>query len=108
MVSLHTMVVYDKDQHVQSYVAKSDILSHNATVVYCILQKLVLLLKSDYPDIRCIHYLTDSPISLYRNKTIFNIVYDHQKDFGVKAKWNYLETGHGKGPCDGLGARVKR
>lgn len=26
----------------------------------------------------------------------------------VKAQWNYLEVGHGKGPCDGLGASVKR
>ena len=25
-----------------------------------------------------------------------------------QARWSYLESGHGKGPCDGLGARVKR
>lgn len=26
----------------------------------------------------------------------------------MQAQWNYLESGHGKGPCDGLGASVKR
>ena len=26
----------------------------------------------------------------------------------MKATWDYLEAGHGKGPCDGLGASVKR
>jgi len=40
--------------------------------------------------------------------TVFQIVCEHETDFGVCARWNYLETGHGKGPCDGLGASVKR
>ena len=34
---------------------------------------------------------------------------EHDKIFdGIVARWNYLESGHGKGPCDGLGASVKR
>lgn len=28
--------------------------------------------------------------------------------FVTKAAWNYLEAGHGKGPCDGLGSTTKR
>jgi hypothetical protein len=55
-----------------------------------------------------IHYLTDSPTSQYRNKTIFKVLTDHNDHFGVGARWNYLESGHGKGPCDGLGASIKR
>jgi len=69
-ISLHTMVAYFPDGHhktVQSYVAVSDSISHNATVVYCILQKVVPLLKEDYPGLKRIHYLTDSPSSQYRN-----------------------------------------
>ncbi|CAC5382373.1 unnamed protein product [Mytilus coruscus] len=27
----------------------------------------------------------------------------HEEEFGMPARWNYLESGHGKGPCDGLG-----
>lgn len=86
----------------------SDVLSHNATVVYTILKKLIPQLKTVYPAMSKIHYLTDSPTSQYRNKTIFKVLTDHNDDFGVEAMWNYLESGHGMGPCDGLGASIKR
>ncbi|KAL3842133.1 hypothetical protein ACJMK2_020181 [Sinanodonta woodiana] len=95
-ISLHTMVVYSKagnDTKIQSYVAVSDVLSHNSTAVYTILKKLVNVLKTGNPDLRVIHYLSDSPTSQYRNKTMFQF---------------FLESGHGKAPCDGLGANVKR
>ena len=107
MISLHTMVVYSESE-VQSYVAISDVLTHNASVVYCIIQKFVPLLKEKYPDLKKIHYLTDSPTSQYGNKTVFEILCHHNSDFGVSARWNYLEVGHGKGPCNGLGGSVKR
>ena len=76
--------------------------------VYTILKKLISELKMLVPDIRRIHYLTDSPTSQYRNKSIFRLILTHKEEFGVQARWNYLESGHGKGPCDGLGASVKR
>lgn len=40
------------------------------------------------PEIKCIHYWTDSPTSQYRNKTIFHLVANHQETFGIDAKWN--------------------
>ncbi|CAC5387896.1 unnamed protein product [Mytilus coruscus] len=106
MVSLHTMVVYfpkDHGQRLQSFVDVSDVLSHNATVVYTILTKIMPLLKIECQTLKTVHYLTDSPTSQYRNKTIFKNLMDHMEDFGVNGRWNYLESGHGKGPCDGLG-----
>lgn len=112
MVSLHTMVAYFPEdrapRNLQSYVAVSDVISHNATAVYAILKKIIPIIKEDYPVTKKIHYLTDSPPSQYRNKTIFQVLVDHETDFGMQAQWNYLESGHGKGPCDGLGASVKR
>ena len=42
------------------------------------------------------------------SKTIFQLIAHHHDDFGITPHWNYLEAGHGKGPCDGLGASVKR
>ena len=35
-----------------------------------------------------------------------NLLY-HKKDFGLEAAWTFSATGHGKGPCDGIGATVK-
>lgn len=109
MVSLHTMVAYLPGGKIQSFVAVSSSLQHNATVVYCILLKIIPLIRQLLPGLVKIHYLTDSPTSQYRNKTIFKLICEHAKEFdGVSAQWNYLEVGHGKGPCDGLGASVKR
>ena len=32
----------------------------------------------------------------------------HTTSFNIKATWSYYESGHGKGPCDGVGGAVKR
>ena len=29
-------------------------------------------------------------------------------DFGIPAEWHFHATGHGKGPCDGIGGNLKR
>lgn len=111
MISLHTMVTYlppNCEKTKQCFVAVLSCLEHNAASVYCILQKNIPFLKKEVPNLKCIHYLTDSPTSQYRNKTIFQILCNHLEQFGVSARWNYLESGHGKGPCDGFGASVKR
>jgi hypothetical protein len=39
---------------------------------------------------------------------MFQFVSLHEEEFTIKARWSYLESGDGKGPCDGLGASVKR
>jgi len=44
-----------------------------------------------------VHYWTDSPKSQYRNKLIFLMISRHEIEFGIKARWNYFESGHGKG-----------
>lgn len=69
---------------------------------------LIPIIKSEYPGLTNIHYLTDSPTSQYRNKSIFEFLTRHEAVFGVSGSWDYLESGHGKGPCDGLGGSVKR
>ena len=35
-----------------------------------------------------------------------NLLY-HDQDFSLEAAWTFSSAGHGKGPCDGLGAVVK-
>jgi len=31
----------------------------------------------------------------------------HHQDFQIEASWSFSSSGHGKGPCDGVGAVVK-
>ena len=111
-VTLHPAVVYtpgDSGICHTSYVYISDDLNHNSSALVTFIKDMVeeIKIKID-PNVECLHYWTDSPTSQYRNKTIFQLIANHEKLFGIKAKWNYFEAGHGKGPCDGIGGCTKR
>ena len=112
MVTLHPAVVYFRSKtgemtH-QSMVFVSDEMGHNSSTVFAFLKELIPQLKVILPDIKHIHYFTDSLTSQYRNKTIFYLLSRHKDLLDVNASWNYFEAGHGKGPCDGVGGSVKR
>ena len=38
---------------------------------------------------------------------MFRTILEHEELFHVHATWNYFESGHGKGPWDGVGGSVK-
>lgn len=86
----------------------SDEMGHCSSTVLTIIDHLIIEIKRLVPQTKCIHYWTDSPTSQYRNKVIFNTVANHESLYGIEARWNYWEAGHGKGPCDGLGGTCKR
>ena len=111
-VTLHPVVIYTRDpdgtlKHI-SYIYVSDTQAHNSGTVYAFLKHITEELKSSRPDIECVHYITDSPTSQYRNKTMMYVVANHDTLFGTSASWQYWEAGHGKGPCDGVGGASKR
>ena len=85
-----------------------DELGHNTATIFAIMKKLLSEMKMVTPDLKHIHYYTDSPTLQYQNKSIFYIVSRHKSLFDVSASWNYFEAGHRKGPCDGVGGLVKR
>lgn len=60
------------------------------------------------PQITMLHYLTDSPMSQYRNASCSALVAQHKAIFNVDASWLYFKSRHGKGPCDGVGTATKR
>lgn len=112
MVTLHPAVIYyrgefDELKHT-SYVHVSEVLNHNASMVICIINSLINIVKAIIPNVTSVHFWTDSPSSQYRNKTIFDLVSRFRVEYGVKASWHYFESGHGKGPCDGVGGTTKR
>jgi hypothetical protein len=106
------MVVNYKDQEGKlqhkSYVGISPEKSHSAPTTFAFLRKLVPQVQELLPQLSCIHYITDSPVSQYRNKSITKVIAMHSKYFpGVTCTWDFLESGHGKGPCDGVGGSIK-
>lgn len=111
-VTLHPAVAYYKDdkgdtQH-KSYVVVSDEMSYPSSTVHAILEKLILEIKTLISSIEFIHYWTDGPTSQYRNRIKNFTIANQMEIFGMRARWNYFEVGHGKGPSDGLGGTTKR
>ena len=92
----------------KSIVIVSDETAHTAATIFAFLKELVPKVQKVVPDVEVIHYLSDSPTSQYRNCNMFNITAMHKSMFNVSASWQYFESGHGKGPCDGVGGAVKR
>ena len=111
MVTLHPIVTYyrsDSELKHKSFVVVSDEMSHKPSSIIVFIDEIMPHLKEIDKDLKCIHYWSDSPTSQYRNKYMFNFVANHNQRYGVTARWNYFEAGHGKGPCDGLGGTCKR
>ena len=93
----------------QSYVGVSEVKEHSAATTMAFFKKLIPAIKVILPNLSCIHYISDSPASQYRNKSIVKFIAHHQNLFdNITCSWEYLETGHGKGPCDGIGGSVKK
>ena len=52
--------------------------------------------------------MTDGAGQYFKNKSNFQNLLFHEKDFGFTAEWHFHATAHGKGACDGIGANLKR
>ena len=50
---------------------------------------------------------SDGASSQYKNKNNILNLSRHKEDFGIKVVWTFSSSGHGKSPCDGLGAVIK-
>ena len=81
---------------------------HDKFFVHAVITKTIYHLKELLPELKYCHYITDSPTSQYRNKSIFHLISNHSVNFGMPATWTYSEAGHGKGQCDPIGGTSKR
>lgn len=110
-VTLHPSVVYfseDGSLKHKSVVVVSDDMHHSPGTVLAFLDDLMPKVCEIDPAMKKVHYWTDSPSSQYRNSFIFDTLARHEELYGMTSTWNYFESGHGKGPYDGLGGTTKR
>lgn len=50
---------------------------------------------------------SDGASAHFKNHSnMYNLIH-HKEDFDIEASWTFSASGHGKGPCDGIGATVK-
>ena len=115
-LTLHPMVVYHREREddlqeelrTSSFVGVSEVIQHSFPTTLAFLKKLVPHIKTLVPDLSHLHVITDSPSSQYRNRFTCGLLERPDELMpGIRLTWNWLEAGHGKGPCDGLGGAVK-
>lgn len=114
-ISLHTGVLYyvsshNKELTCKSFCTLSKNIKHDASAIWAHLEPVLKMAQDLVPTLTTIHFLSDSPSSQYRNRSIFYMMtrLKEQVPNLNLITWNYQEAGHGKGAPDGIGAVVKR
>lgn len=111
-ILLHTVVLYTQSDKLEkkSFCTLSECLQHNVSGIWAHLGPILKYLR-EYHSVDTLHFVSDSPATQYRNKTMFFFLavefpqlYPEIRSFS----WNYSESGHGKGAPDGIGGVTKR
>ena len=113
-LTLHPMVVYHREREGDAeklinacFVGVSEVIQHSFPTTLAFILQLLPKIRTLVPDLTHLHLITDSPSSQYRNLYTCNLLVRAATVMGIRATWNWLEAGHGKGPCDGLGGALK-
>ena len=111
-ITVHPVVIHLRDKdgkiYTDSLCVASDDKTHDAGAILAILDVITSHIKNKHPEVSVVHYCSDSPSSQYQNISMFSVICRHKELFGLTCTWSYFESGHGKGPCDGVGAAAKR
>lgn len=109
--TVYNVVIYYRENEStnhRSLVIISDCLLHDAVSVYTFQKLIIQFLTTEFSTVNKIFYFSDGAPQQFKNyKNVLNLAH-HIIDFNVSAEWHFYPTAHGKGPCDGLGATVKR
>ena len=65
------------------------------------------LIRMSYPQIKVLDIFSDGPSSQFKNRYMANFYRILQRK-GIKIKWHFFATSHGKRVVDGLGETVKK
>ena len=112
-LSIFPMVMYyhaadgDGIQH-KSFAGITEETAHTAPTTVAFIKALISNAKVLVPGLTCIHFLSDSPSSQFRNKRICKFMRMLSTLIGISLTWTWMESGHGKGPCDGAGGSLKK
>lgn len=108
-ITLHTGVLYIKNQKPTSFCTLSPSNEHNPFSIWAHLTPVINTLKYQYPQINKIHFFSDGPSTQYRQKLNFILFSKRTKQLGFNhCTWNYFESAHGKNAADGIGGAIKR
>jgi hypothetical protein len=109
--SLHNIIVYRKSTaglKPHSFCFVSDDRTHDVAYVITSLKMLFAEREDLFAGLNRIHFFTDGAGQHYKSRNAMWFASLSSEIFGVPASWQFHATAHGKGPCDGIGAVVKR
>lgn len=94
----------------ESLIVISDSLTHDSNAVQVFTQKLMAHLRNNPGPvpINVIHRFSDNCAAQYKNKVTFYHLSLLEETYDLRFLYHFTESGHGKGPSDGLGAAIKR
>lgn len=108
-ITLHTGVLYIKDQSPKSFCSISPDNQHNPESIWAHLDPVLNYIKTTHTNISIIHFFSDGPTTQYRQKKNFYLFSQKMYDYGFShSTWSFFEAAHGKGAADGIGAAIKR
>ena len=107
-VSVNTAVAYQCNDSVQCVGSLSDNTDHKnaAAILKAMLKAMLSKINLNMEEIEQLFIITDSPTSQYRNKGCAFLTKRFAEENDV-ITWIFTESGHGKGPMDGVGATIK-
>lgn len=106
---LHTGVLYLSGGVLESFASLSDCLRHDAAATWAHLDPVLEYIRDRYPAVTKVHFLSDGPVSQYRNKTAFYLASTVPCLKGFSCiTWTFTEASHGKGAPNGAGGALKK
>lgn len=108
-VSLHTGVIYTKNNKPSSFCTLSPNTRHDPLAIWAHLHPILDGVRNADDSINVVHFVSDGPTTQYRSRKNFYLFNHLIHKYGFQhATWNFTEAGHGKGAPDGIGGLIKR
>jgi hypothetical protein len=107
-ISVLTARAYVGPRAEYSFAIVSDNNTQGKFEVFAALKYIVEQLKSRHEELSHMKIFSDGCGGQFKNKFQFKNILHALSDFGLTIELAFFPTGHGKSPCDGIGATVKR
>ena len=107
-ISVNTAVVYQANESTTCVASLlSNNTNHQNAAVWASLKSMINTINLDVDELKQLYIITDSPTSQYRNAGCAYVIKKFAESKEIDVSWIFTESGHGKGPMDGVGAAIK-
>lgn len=107
-ITLNAGVFYVEGQNPMYFCTFPPCRSHDPPAIWAHLYPIMDMVKVQFPDLKNLHFFSDSPAIQYRQRGKFYLISTEPSLSGFKnATWSFFEVSLGKGAPDGVGGSLK-